>query len=311
MNNHVNASGYLEVGDSHTIYWEDWGNPLAQPIFHLHGGPGGGFNDSHKSIYNPAIHRVIFHDQRGCGKSLPFAETKNNTTQQLIEDIERLREHLNIERFHLAGGSWGSTLALLYAITHPERVMSLMIWSIFLARKSEIDYVHGGQPRNNFPEAWERFISLVPSSEQSSSEAILNYYWKMINSKNPKIAQQYADEWTLWELSLVSLDYNQNQLMRETIGEPDNLAVAKLEIHFFLNSCFIPENYILANIQQIQQIPCQIIHGRFDMCTPPSSAYELWRAYGAKAALQWVNSGHLRTEPTMLEALQHSARSLV
>lgn len=308
---HVITSGYLNVGDGHQIYWEDWGNPSAQPIFHLHGGPGGGFNDSHKAIYDPAVHRVIFHDQRGCGKSRPFAEVAGNTTEHLVCDIELLREHLGIERCYLSGGSWGSTLALCYALAHPEQVAGMLLWSMFLARKFDVDYVHGGQGRHNFPETWERFIALVPPVKRASADDVLSRYWAGVNSPDQYVARQYAGEWTLWECSLVSLDYDPARLLEEILGDEDSLAIAKLEIEYFRNGCFIPENYILGSLQRIQHIPCQIVHGRFDMCCPPSAAYELAQAYGPNAALQWVNCGHLRTEPAMLAALQRAAVLLV
>jgi proline iminopeptidase len=204
----VNKSGHLSVGDGHKIYYEDWGNPEGFPIMHLHGGPGAGFSDSHKLLYNPAEHRVIFHDQRGCGKSKPFASLKNNTTQALIADIEKLREHFGIEKMHITGGSWGSTLALLYALAHPERVEKMMIWSVYLLRQFENDHLYQGGARALLPEAWDRFINFIPPAKRKSSTDVIKFYASKINSKNQQTALKYSMEWTLWEMSSVSLSYD-------------------------------------------------------------------------------------------------------
>lgn len=308
MNEYLNNSGYLDTGDGHQIYWEDWGNKQARPILYLHGGPGGGFSDKNKALFDPAEHRVIFHDQRGSGRSKPFGETRKNTMQDLIADIEALRAHLGIVgKAYVAGGSWGSTLALLYALAHPEKVEKLLVWSIFLARQFEVDYVNEGYPRYSFPEAWERFIGLVPPSHRANGTAIMKYYAGKINSRDQEIAKKYADEWTLWEYSLLSINYDQAVCERDILGDEKNLAVAKLETHYFLEGCFIPENYILETIGKLRDIPCSIVHGRFDMCTPPVSARDLAKAYGAAASLLWVNSGHRRTDPEMFEAIRRTA----
>jgi proline iminopeptidase len=197
----VSATGHLSVGGGHKIYYEDWGNPEGFPILHLHGGPGSGFSDSHKLIYDPSVHRVIFHDQRGSGQSLPFASIKDNTTQHLIADIEKIREFFGIEKMHVSGGSWGSTLAMLYGIAHPKRVGKLMMWGIYLLRQFEQDYIYQGGPKETFPEAWQRFISLVPQSKRKNSADVIKFYAGKILSKNKKEAQKYAAEWTMWELS--------------------------------------------------------------------------------------------------------------
>lgn len=242
MENYVNKAGYLDVEQGHSIYWEDWGNPDATPIIHLHGGPGSGFHDGHKLLYNPALHHVIFHDQRGSGRSTPFGETDNNTTQALVGDIDKLRDHLDIDTpAYISGGSWSSTLALVYAITYPEDVKKLMIWSIYLASQAEDDYVNEGHQRFSFPEAWERFIGLVPLDRRNSGRNIMNYFSDIIRSPDPEVAMLYSDEWTLWESSLVSTNYDRQELEQEVLGDPKNLAIAKLETHYFQNQCFIPE----------------------------------------------------------------------
>lgn len=307
---HINAKGFLDT-DGHRIYWEDWGNPDAKPIFALHGGPGGGFSDRHKLLFDSKIHRVIFHDQRGSGRSTPFASTENNTTQDLVKDIELLRTHLGLERIHVTGGSWGSALTLFYAIAHPERVDRMLIWSLFLARQFEVDFVNEGYPRYFFPDAWERFISLVPKGNRKTGDDVMRYYAEKIRSDDVAVATKYADEWTLWEITLCSIVYDPAVFEKETIGDKDNLAIARLETHYFLNKCFVPENYILDNIEKIKNIPCTLIQGRFDMCTPAISAFDLKKAYGEKLTLNVVNSSHLSTDPEMSKALIEAARNFL
>ncbi|MDO8341458.1 MAG: prolyl aminopeptidase [Candidatus Woesebacteria bacterium] len=295
--------GYLEVGKGHKIYFEDWGNTKASPIFFLHGGPGGGTSERHKLLFNIKKHRVIFHDQRGSGKSKPYGSAENNTTQDLISDIEKLSKHLKINKFTLVGGSWGSTLSLVYAISYPERIKRLVIWGIYLARKFETDYVNEGFPKHTFPEAWERFISHVPLYSRLNGNSIMKYYAKKIRAENKSIVKKYSDEWILWESTLMSLKYDKKKLEAEVLKE-DNIAEARLETHYFLNNCFLPKNYILKNIKKIKRIPCQVVQGRFDICTPPVGAIDLAKAYGRNLKLQFVNSGHVSREPETFVALK-------
>lgn len=303
----VIKSGYLKVGQTHEIYWEDWGNPEATPIFHLHGGPGAGFYEGHKELYNSVKHRVIFHDQRGCGKSKPLGEINNNTTEDLINDIEKLRDYLNIPQMYLSGGSWGSTLSLLYAIAHPDRVKRMMLWGILLARSFEIDSLFGGYAKYIFPEAWERYIDNVPENKRNNTEGIMSFYFEKLCSSNKEEAQKYADEWALWDYSLVSLDYDWEKLKRDVPGDIQNLIMGKIALFFCLKKFFIPENYILDKISQIKQIPATVIQGRWDMCAPPVSSYDLAKAYGVNLKLIMVLSGHMRSDPLMFNALKKEA----
>lgn len=299
------SAGWLYAGCGHEIYFEERGNRNAKTsIIHLHGGPGSSFNEKHLALYDFSRHHVIFFDQRGCGRSTPFAETANNTTQDLVADIELLREHFGFQTVGVVGGSWGSTLALFYAIAHPERVSQMMIWSVFLNRQFEIDFVNDGRLRTWFPEAWDRFIDLVPEEYRQSGNATMAYYSSMIRSDDDAVAQRYADEWTMWETTLSSINHDWDLLESETIGDPKNRSVARLETHYFLNQCFVAENHIISNIERIKHIPCDIIHGRFDMCTPPVSAFDLKQLWGQQCSLTWVNSGHSRSDPNMLPVLQ-------
>ena len=292
---HINQSGFLEV-DGHSIYYEDWGNPQATPILFFHGGPGGGCDEKQKLLYDPKKQRVIFHDQRGSGRSTPFASIVKNTTQDLIADAERILDILGIDTVMVTGGSWGSALSLFYAIAHPERVTKILIGGVFLARQFEIDFVNDGRLQAFFPAEWKRFVSLVPVEYRNSGNEIMKYYANKIASADTIEAQKYADEWTLWELTLCSINYDAKKLEEGIMGDKNNIAIAAIEMHYFLNACFVPENYIIDNIHKIKHIPCMIVQGRFDMCTPPISSYDLAQAYGDRLTLRWANGGHMTTD---------------
>jgi proline iminopeptidase len=296
LDEYVRDSGHLTVGDGHKLYYEDWGNPAAFPIIYLHGGPGGGFGDRHKLNFDPLKHRVIFFDQRGAGKSTPYASVDHNTTQDLVSDIEKIREHFSIEKAHISGRSWGSALALAYAIAHPDRVARMMIGGVYFGSKFENDFIAAGYVRYTYPEAWERYIAMVPEEHRGSGTSISQYYADKMHSSDAAEAKHYADEWTLWEATTLSISYDQRQLEPAVLAD-DNLAIARLEAHYFLNDCFMPDNYILDNIDTIKHIPCYVVQGRFDNCTPPVTAYRLAQAYGDNLTLQWVSAGHRASEP--------------
>jgi proline iminopeptidase len=306
----VNDRGWLDVGGGHRIYWEDWGNPAGVPVLFLHGGPGAGFGDTHKQLFDARRHHVLFHDQRGCGRSTPTAGTEHNTTADLINDVEALRQHAGWTSAHLAGGSWGATLSLLYALAHPRRVRSLTLWSIFLARRFDNEWVMNGPPRFFFPSEWERFIGMVPAEHRGDAAAAIDYYDERLRHKDKNIAFRYAVEWTLWETALTSLDYDPDRNEREITADPATLSIARLEAHYFAHGSFIPENHILNEIAVLRDLPCTVVQGRFDMCTPPTGAYDLAREYGDELNLRWVNSGHLRTDPEMNAALRESLNAL-
>jgi proline iminopeptidase len=307
---HVNTSGWLDVGDGHEIYWEDWGNPKAEtPVVHLHGGPGGGFSDSNKALYDPAVQRVIFHDQRGAGRSRFQERLERNTTQDLVADIERLLEYLEVRgQVYVAGGSWGSTLALCYTIAYPERVKRLLLRSVFLARQFDTDWVNEGGPKFALPEEWQRLVAVVPEGKRGSGDEIMRYYAEKIRSKDAVEARRYALAWNLWEGALVSVNYDPRALEVAMTADSSMMAVALIETHYFLSGCFVPENYILDNVSKIKHIPCDVVHGRFDLCTPASAAWDLARAYGEKLVLRWVNAGHVSGDPLMWQELRELVR---
>ncbi|MCG7207454.1 prolyl aminopeptidase [Streptomyces arenae] len=310
MSEFTTASGFLNVGDGHHLYWEDWGNPDGTPVMYLHGGPGASFQDDQKALFDPTAHRVLFFDQRGSGRSTPFASTENNTTAHLIGDIEKLLGHFGLDSVHVAGGSWGSALSLLYAIEYPERVRSLLIWSVYLVREFENRWVNEGFPRYQFPGEWERFISLVPEEHRVDGSSIMRFYAEKMRSDDEDEAARFAFEWTLWEMTLVSIQYDPAKLEAELREDRSMLSIALLETHYFTQGCFVPENHILDRIETLRHIPCQVVQGRFDMCTPAVSAYDLSRVYGDNLDLQWVNSGHLRTDPALFAALRQATARL-
>lgn len=306
----VNDEGFLQVGGGHRIHWQDWGNPDGVPIVLLHGGPGAGFDDSHQALFDPARHHVLLHDQRGSGRSTPFAGTDHNTTADLVEDIAALLELRGWESAHLAGGSWGSTLALMFAMTYTNRVRSLLLWSVYLARRFDDEWVMGGPPRYFFPRERERFVAMIPPEHRTDPAAMTAYYRQRLDDADPDVARQYAVEWRLWETALCSLEYDPCRNELDVATDPSTLAIARLEIHYFAHSCFLPENHILGEVGKLRDVPCTLIHGRFDMCTPPSGADDLARAYGDRLWLEWVNAGHSHTDPNMNTALRKAVDAL-
>lgn len=245
--NHVNDTGHLAVGDGHELYWEDWGNSDGVPVMVQHGGPGGSFNDSFKQIFDPALHRVVLWDQRGCGQSTPFASTEHNTTDHLLADMEKLRQAMGLEQMHVAGGSWGSMLSLVYAIRHPERVNSLLLWSLYTATQYENDWVNAAEHTvaPHFPAEWARFNAPVPEESRVSGDATMRWYQDQILSSDPETAEKYALEWTLWETALCLRDYDPKTLEKEVRDDPTTLSIARLETHYFGNKCFFAKRLYL------------------------------------------------------------------
>lgn len=300
-NEHIIRSGRLDVGDGHTIYWVDWGNQdISTPIFYLHGGPGEGFDEGDLAKFDPKKHRVVFHDQRGSSRSTPFASLDHNTSQDLVSDITKLREHLGFEKISLYGFSWGSTLALLYAIAEPEVVEKMLIGGIFLGRKLDLDYYLGGQAAIHFPEAWERFVSKVPKERRSD---IGDYYYEKMQSRDEAERKEFAKEWMLYEASILRLDYVPAKL-ESSLKDFAAESLAYLEAHYIFNNCFIEENFILSNAAKIAHISTVIVHGRYDFICPPSAAHELKAKLGDGAILHIAAAGHSTSETTQREVIK-------
>ena len=275
--------GYLDVENGHKIYYEQYGNPDGKTILFLHGGPGAGFSNSHKAFFDPKIFRVIFFDQRGSGKSIPYAETDHNDTESLIKDIESLRNFLKIDNWYLFGGSWGSTLALLYGISFPQRCLGFILRGIFLGTVDEINWFLY-DIRKFFPEAYNKFISYVPITERDN---VLEWFHHQLRANNRSLSLKAASVWAEYENSCSSLEY----VERPVSGE-NSLAIAKIETHYFTNNCFIKDNFIISNIHKIAKIPAVIVQGRHDVICPPFNALNLSRIWDAAMIEIVEDAGH-------------------
>lgn len=300
-NPHIIRQGHLDVGDGHSLYWVDWGNPdVTEPIFYLHGGPGSGFNDSDFDKFDPAKHRVVFHDQRGSGRSTPFASIEHNTTDDLLADINKIRDKLGFKKISLYGISWGSTLALLYAIANPEAITTMLIGGIYLTRIIDNDFYLRGGIASHFPEVWERFSSLAPDEHKHD---VSGYYKQQLFGTDENIRKKFAKAWMLYESSILKLDYNPTKTERELQSFASE-SLAYLEAHYILNDCFIPENYIIQHAAKLQTIPTiVIVQGRYDFICAPRAAYDLHAAIGSNSRLHMVQSGHSTSDVVQREVL--------
>jgi proline iminopeptidase len=293
------ASGHLDVGDGHSIYWERCGTPGAKPAVFLHGGPGGGFSPTHRRLFDPARYDVLLFDQRGCGKSTPHAELEANTTWHLVADIERLREMAGVEKWQVFGGSWGSTLSLAYAQTHPERVSELVLRGIFTIRKVEIDwyYQHGASLIH--PDKWESFVALIPEEER---EDLVAAYRKRLTSEDKQTRVAAAKAWSLWEGETVTL--LPSAAYTDTFGGDEfALAFARIENHYFTHGGWMDDGQLLRNADRLKGIPGVIVHGRYDIACPPQTAWELHRAWPEAEFHLVEGASHTFDEPGILDQL--------
>lgn len=289
-------SGMLPLDEVHTMYWEVSGRPDGVPVLFLHGGPGGGSSPEHRRFFDPDIFRAVLYDQRGAGASTPVGETRGNTTQQLIADIERLREYLGIERWLLFGGSWGSTLALAYGQAHPARCLGFVLRGIFLGRSCEIDwFLHG--IRNVFPEAWTKFSGMLPPDERQD---LLRGYLKRLFDPDPRVHLPYARAWSEYEGSCSTLLPNP-ELVRHFTDEA--LGLARLEAHYFAHECFLGPDELLGRIDRIRHLPASIVQARYDMVCPIANADELARAWPSARYVVVPDAGHSVWEPPVRAAV--------
>jgi proline iminopeptidase len=290
-------SGSLKVDDLHTLYYEQSGNPHGTPVVYLHGGPGAGSAPKHRQFFDPRHYRIIIFDQRGAGKSTPGGELRQNTTDHLVADIELLRTYLRIDRWHVFGGSWGSTLALAYAIRHPAQVLSLTLRGIFLMQQKEIDFFLHGM-RAIFPEAWDKFIAPLSADERKD---ILNAYYKRLTHADKNVHLPAAETWSAYETACL-------RLIPKTENTEENnpeyaYAVARLECHYFIHNRFDPDDYLLQNIDKIRHIPCAIVQGRYDIVCPPVTAYELHKRWPEAEFIIVQDAGHSASEPGIVSQL--------
>lgn len=292
-------TGMLDAGDGHTLYWERIGTRGAKPAVFLHGGPGSGCSDTQRRQWDPELYDVLLFDQRGCGRSTPFASLENNTTWDLVADMERLREMCGHETWQVFGGSWGSTLALSYAQTHPERVSELVLRGIFLSSQAELDWLYTYGASELYPEAWADFIGLIPESERND---VVEAYHRRLTSEDHATKLAAAKAWSTWEGMTVTL--LPDPAMLEEFTEDDHaIAIARIENHYFRHKCWLEEGQLLTNAHRLKGIPGVIVQGRHDCCTPPAAAWALKQAW-PEVDLQIVpDGGHLFTEPGITDGL--------
>lgn len=290
-------SGWLSVSNGHRIYYEECGNPAGKPVIFLHGGPGSGCNPNQRRFFDPAHYRIILLDQRGCGRSTPLGATLDNTTDDLTSDIDLLRVNLGIQRWLVFGGSWGSTLALSYAIAHPQRVSGLILRGIFLSRQAELDWFLGGCEQF-YPEAWALLLEGIPAEEHDNP---LDAYAKRIFSDDVNISVPAATRWNEYESSIMSL------LPGEGNGTPVTaevqLARARVQIHYIKHRCFIGERDMLEEARQLGHIPTIIVQGRYDMVCPPLTAWQLRQSMPHAEFRMIADAGHSAMEPGTRSAL--------
>jgi proline iminopeptidase len=292
-------TGKLRVSDVHELYYEESGNPNGKPVVVLHGGPGFATEPKLRRFFDPARYRIVLFDQRGCGKSAPHASLVDNTTWHLVSDIERLREELGIEKWMVFGGSWGSTLALAYAETHPDRVTALVLRGIFLLRKQEIDWFYQRGASALFPDAWEGYLAPIPEAERGD---LLHAYYRRLTGDDDKTRREAARAWCIWEGSTSCLFPNADLIAR-TSGDDFSLAGARIECHYFVHGAWLEGRELLANVDKIRHIPAVIVQGRYDVVCPPESAWALHRAW-PEADLRIVqDAGHSAHESGILHEL--------
>lgn len=290
----------LQVSKTHTIYVEESGNPKGKPVVFLHGGPGGGTAPLHRQFFDPEKYRIILFDQRGCGKSTPHACLEENTTWDLVSDIETIRKHLDIKKWQVFGGSWGSTLALAYAIKHPESVSELVLRGIFLLRKKELDWFYQKGASFIYPDSYKPYRDFIPEAERGD---MLTAYHKRLIGEDKAIQLEAAKRWSIWEGSTSAL--LQKQSLIDELGQDETaLAFARIETHYFYNKGFLEtENYLIENIAKIRNIPAVIVQGRYDVVCPMESAYELHQAWPEAQFVVIPDSGHSAFEVGIARAL--------
>eukprot|EP01138_Halocafeteria_seosinensis_P015241 gb/GECG01015556.1/.p1 GENE.gb/GECG01015556.1/~~gb/GECG01015556.1/.p1 ORF type:complete len:405 (+),score=49.78 gb/GECG01015556.1/:1-1215(+) len=287
-------TGTLKVDDVHEIYYELSGNPSGKPILFVHGGPGGGTAPSNRRFFDPELYNIILFDQRGCGKSKPHASLHNNTTWHLVSDMEKLRETLGIEKWTLFGGSWGSTLSLAYAETHPDRVTELILRGIFTLRKSEIDWFYQEGASHIYPDAWEQYRDAIPEAER---EDMVKAYYQRLTSSDPEVQKSAAKAWSVWEGATSKL-YTDPGFLGKFQDDEFSLAFARIECHFFSNTGFFDSDaWLLENVDKIRHIPTVIVQGRYDLVCPMRTAWDLHRAFPEAEFTIIQDAGHSAMEP--------------
>lgn len=299
--------GSLNVGQMHQIYFEECGNPVGTPVVFLHGGPGSGCNPTQRRFFDPVFYRIVLFDQRGCGRSKPQGEVEANTTGDLVNDIEALRLHLNIDKWHIFGGSWGSTLAIAYAVKHAERIISLTLRGIFLSRPSELKWFLGDM-QHFFPEVWDKLVKYLPPNKQND---VLNAYAALIFNTDLIISGDAAEQWNAFENAIMRLKPLGTELIEATSKTAEELnneritevARARVQIHYILNQCFVDGEALIKKAANLTNIPTIIVQGRYDMVCPPQTAWVLHQSMPHAKFTMVADAGHSAMEPGVTSAL--------
>ncbi|MFI6817912.1 prolyl aminopeptidase [Nonomuraea sp. NPDC050328] len=297
-------AGLLQTGDGNEIYWEVCGNPEGKPVVMVHGGPGGGCGPGHRRQFDPERYRIILFDQRNCGRSRPHASDpavslEHNTTWNLVADMELLREELEVERWQVFGGSWGSALSLAYAQTHPDRVTELVLRGIFMLRPFELHWFYEEGASLVYPDLWERYLEPIPEEERHD---LLSAFHRRLNDPDPGVRLPAARAWSVWEGSTITLVPDPDLI---ATYQDDDYAVsfARIENHYFVNGGFFEDEQLLRDIDKIRHIPAVIVQGRYDMCTPVATAWDLHRAWPEAEFHLIADAGHAYVEPGITDAL--------
>ena len=297
----------LKVSETHTLWIEESGNPEGIPVVFLHGGPGAACEKYHRQFFDPQHYRIVLFDQRGCGRSTPHAELLENTTQNLVADIEKIREQLKIDKWLVFGGSWGSTLALVYAQTHPQRVTGLILRGIFLCRQRDIQWFYQDGTSYIYPDLWQRYIKVIPENERDD---IVAAFYKRLTSGDQTIQADAAKAWSVWEGSTSNL-ITKSEVLNHFSDDKIALSLARIECHYFVNNSFLRENQILEDVSLLTNIPGVIIHGRYDVVCPIEQAYLLHQAWPDAEFIIAPTSGHSATEVEIVDALIQATQKFI
>lgn len=297
----------LQVSSGHELYIEECGKPDGVPVVFLHGGPGASCEPAHRRYFDPEHYRIILFDQRGCGKSRPHASLQNNTTHDLIDDLEKIRDFLDIKRWVVFGGSWGSTFALAYAETHANRVLGLVLRGIFLCRKKDIDWFYQGGAARLFPDAWRHFLQPIAESERSD---MVKAYYQRLTGDNELKRMAAAKAWSIWEGSTATLRPD-NAVLNYFSDPHIALSIARIECHYFINNCFFSENQLLDDAFKIKDIPGFIVHGRYDVICPVDQAFELHEKWPRGQLKVIGDAGHAVSEEGISRALVDSTNAML
>lgn len=298
----------LEVDHNHQVYVEQCGNPQGVPVVFVHGGPGGGCSENDRRFFDPAHYHIILFDQRGCGRSLPFGSLEANDTDSLVADMEKIRRRLAIDKWHLFGGSWGSTLALVYAQAHPEQVLSMMLRGIFLGRAQDTGWTfEGGGATRIFPDYWQEYLTALPDGETQSSVKVA---YDILTGDDRKAALTLARAWAKWEIRCCTLNPDL-QFVSAATDDEKSWTLARHEAHFMVNDCFLSDNQILENCHKIQHIPTVIVHGRYDIVCPFDNAWALKQALPKATLIVSEAAGHASVEPNTKHHLIAATNSVL